>query len=161
MILDEPHDISDEYGTVRTATIAAFGDTRYSLVDRSRYTGPYRPGYVARRRARAADPSRQTFVAIDHAAVAVEAGRVNDWVAHYRKVMGFRDMSETILDTDNLEYFAQRQRAVNSSNGRVKLAFSEPAKARKPSGIDVFLKSYGGPGTQHFALATSDIVATA
>ena len=159
-ILEEPHDISDAHGTVRTATIAAFGDTRHSLIDRSRYTGPYLPGYVARRRARPADPARQTFVFIDHVSAAVEAGRVNHWVEHYRTLMGFRDMSETILDTDDLEYFAQRQRAVTSSNGRVKFAFCEPAKAKKPSGIDVFLKAYGGAGTQHFALATSDMVAT-
>jgi 4-hydroxyphenylpyruvate dioxygenase len=70
-------------------------------------------------------------------------------------------MSETIADSDDLEYFAQRQRAVCSTNGRVKFAFSEPAKANKASGIDVFLKSYGGAGTLHFALATEDIVACA
>ena len=94
-------------------------------------------------------------------AVAVEAGGVSRWTDHYRRLMGFGDMAESILDTDDLEVFAQRQKAVSSPNGRVKFGFSEPAVARKRSGIDVFLQGYGGAGTQHFALATSDIVATA
>ena len=46
-ILDEPHDVSDDHGTVRTAAIATYGETRHTLIDRSRYTGPYLPGFVA------------------------------------------------------------------------------------------------------------------
>lgn len=160
-VLQEPQDLSDEHGTVRTATIAAFGDTVHTLVDRSRYGGPYLPGYVARRRARATDAARNTFIAVDHVAAAVEAGRLQYWVAHYQKLMGFTDLSETILDSDDQEYFAQRQRGVSSKNGRVKIIFSEPAEAKKRSGIDVFLNGYGSAGTQHFALASRDIVATA
>jgi 4-hydroxyphenylpyruvate dioxygenase len=160
-ILEEAHDVSDEHGTVRTATIAAFADTVHSLVDRSRYNGPYLPGYVARRRSRKADPAHNTFIAVDHVAAAVEPGRLQHWVAHYKKLMGFTNMSETIEDSDNQEYFAQHNAAVTSGSGRVKFAFSEPAEAKKRSGIDVFLKGYGSAGTQHFAVATRDIVATA
>ena len=47
-VLEEPHDVTDEHGTVRIAAIAAYGDTRHTLVDRCRYNGPYLPGYVAR-----------------------------------------------------------------------------------------------------------------
>lgn len=161
-VLQEPHELRDEHGIVRTATIAGFGDTVHSLIDRSGYHGPYLPGYVARRRARAADPARNTFIAVDHVAAAVEAGHLEHWVAHYQKLMGFESLSETILDSDDQEYFAQRQRGVSSRNGRVKIIFSEPAVAKtKRSGIDVFLNAYGGAGTQHFAMATRDIIATA
>ena len=55
-ILDEPHDVSDEHGTVRIAAIATYGETRHTLIDRSRYDGPYLPGYVAAETTR--DPPR-------------------------------------------------------------------------------------------------------
>lgn len=158
-ILEEPHDVSDEHGTVRLATIAAYGDTRHTLVDRSAYDGPYLPGYVARTRER--DAARPTFLAIDHCVAAVEPGRMDEWVTRYSNVLGFAHMAETILDDDNLEDFALQSKAVSSGNGRVKIAFNEPVEVEKLSGIDVFLRGYGGPGTQHFALATRDIVASA
>jgi len=94
-ILAEPHDLSDNHGTVRTATIAAYGDTVHSLVDRSRYDGPYLPGYVARGstfRKREGAPKRQ-FSALDHIVGNVELGRMDEWVGFYHRVMGFTNMA--------------------------------------------------------------------
>ena len=94
-ILVEPHDISDEHGTVRTAAIATYGETRHTLVDRSRYTGPFLPGYVAATTTvtrREGHPKR-LFQAIDHCVGNVELGRMDEWVEFYNRVLGFTNMA--------------------------------------------------------------------
>jgi 4-hydroxyphenylpyruvate dioxygenase len=107
-VLEEPHDVSDEHGTVRLAAIATYGDTRHTLVDRSRYDGPYLPGYVARAssyRKRDGAPKR-LFQALDHIVGNVELGRMDAWVDFYRRVMGFTNMAEFIGDDIATEYSA-------------------------------------------------------
>ena len=160
-VLVEPHDVSDEHGTVRTATIAAYGDTTHSLVDRSRYTGPYLPGYVAQpdALAAAADGEKPVFWALDHVVGNVELGRMDAWVDFYHRVMGFTNMAEFIGDDIATDYSALMSKVVASGNHRVKFPLNEPAVARKKSQIDEFLEFYDGPGAQHLALATDDIVA--
>ena len=98
--LAEPYDVSDEHGTVRLAAIATYGDTRHTLVDRSRYYGPFLPGFVARApivdRQRLIDAGLQPkrfFQAIDHVVGNVELGRMDDWVDFYKRVMGFTNMA--------------------------------------------------------------------
>jgi 4-hydroxyphenylpyruvate dioxygenase len=157
-IVAEPHDVSDEFGTVRTATIAAYGDTVHSLVDRSRYDGPYLPGYVART---SALPSQApAFVALDHAVGNVELGEMDEWVAFYNRVMGFTNMAEFIGDDIATEYSALMSKVVASGDHRVKFPLNEPAVGKRKSQIDEYLEFYGGPGVQHLALATPDICAT-
>ncbi|WP_019145128.1 4-hydroxyphenylpyruvate dioxygenase [Aeromicrobium massiliense] len=160
-VLDEPHDITDEHGTVRVAAIAAYGDTRHTLVDRSRYTGPYLPGYVARTstyRKRDGAP-RRIFQALDHVVGNVELGRMEEWVDFYRRVMGFTNMAEFIGDDIATDYSALMSKVVANGNHRVKFPLNEPAIAKKRSQIDEFLEFYDGPGAQHLALATNDILA--
>jgi 4-hydroxyphenylpyruvate dioxygenase len=157
-IVAEPHDVSDEFGTVRTATIAAYGDTVHSLVDRSRYHGPYLPGYVART---SELPSQApAFVALDHAVGNVELGEMDKWVAFYNRVMGFTNMAEFIGDDIATEYSALMSKVVASGDHRVKFPLNEPAVGKRKSQIDEYLEFYGGPGVQHLALATPDICAT-
>ena len=157
-IVAEPHDVSDEFGTVRTATIAAYGDTVHSLVDRSKYHGPYLPGYVART---SALPSQApAFVALDHAVGNVELGEMDEWVAFYNRVMGFTNMAEFIGDNIATEYSALMSKVVASGDHRVKFPLNEPAVGKRKSQIDEYLEFYGGPGVQHLALATPDICAT-
>ncbi|MBW0092687.1 4-hydroxyphenylpyruvate dioxygenase [Pseudonocardia sp. KRD-184] len=156
-VLVEPHDVSDEHGTVRTAAIAAYGDTRHTLVDRSRYTGPYLPGYVARSGVTAGS---RLFEALDHVVGNVELGRMDEWVSFYNRVMGFTNMAEFVGEDIATEYSALMSKVVASGNHRVKFPLNEPAVARKRSQIDEYLEFYGGPGAQHLALATSDILAT-
>ena len=156
-ILVEPHDVSDEHGTVRSATLAAYGDTTHTLVDRSRYTGPYLPGYVAYDDTLVGDRP-PVFWALDHVVGNVELGRMDEWVDFYHRVMGFTNMAEFIGDDIATDYSALMSKVVASGNHRVKFPLNEPAIAARKSQIDEFLEFYDGPGAQHLALATDDIV---
>ncbi|GIE82345.1 4-hydroxyphenylpyruvate dioxygenase [Actinoplanes philippinensis] len=159
-ILEEPHDVSDEHGTVRTAAIAAYGDTRHTLVDRRHYSGPYLPGYVARtttHRKRPGAPKR-IFQALDHIVGNVELGAMDQWVDFYNRVMGFTNMAEFIGDDIATDYSALMSKVVASGNHRVKFPLNEPAMGKKKSQIDEYLEFYRGPGAQHLALATNDIL---
>ena len=158
VVLEQPHDVSDEFGTVRTATIAAYGDTVHSLVDRSRYHGPYLPGYVAR--SSETPEVKPAFVALDHVVGNVELGEMDEWVAFYNRVMGFTNMAEFIGDDIATEYSALMSKVVASGDHRVKFPLNEPAVGKRKSQIDEYLEFYGGPGVQHLALATPDICAT-
>jgi 4-hydroxyphenylpyruvate dioxygenase len=160
-VVAEPHELSDEHGTVRLAAIATYGETRHTLVDRSRYTGPHLPGFVARRSTveRPADAPRRLFQALDHVVGNVERGRMDEWVDFYRRVMGFQNMAEFVGDDIATEYSALMSKVVASGNHRVKFPLNEPAVGRKRSQIDEFLDFHAGPGAQHLALATGDILA--
>ena len=159
-ILVEPHDVTDVHGTVRTAAIATYGDTRHTLVDRSRYSGPYLPGYVARSTTvvRQQGHPQRLFQAIDHCVGNVEIGRMDEWVTFYNKVMGFTNMAEFIGDDIATDYSALMSKVVASGNHRVKFPLNEPAVAKKKSLIDEYLEFYDGAGCQHIALATNDIL---
>jgi 4-hydroxyphenylpyruvate dioxygenase len=159
-ILDEPHDVSDENGTVRMAAIATYGETRHTLVDRSKYDGPYLPGYVARSTtvSRREGHPKRLFQAIDHCVGNVELGRMDEWVAFYNKVLGFTNMAEFIGDDIATDYSALMSKVVASGNHRVKFPLNEPAVAKKKSQIDEYLEFYDGAGCQHIALATGDIL---
>ena len=161
-ILDEPHDVTDEHGTVRTAAIAAYGETRHTLVDRSGYTGPYLPGYVARSsgHVKPAGAPKRLFQALDHVVGNVELGRMDSWVDFYNRIMGFTNMAEFVGADIATEYSALMSKVVASGNHRVKFPLNEPAIGKKRSQIDEYLEFYGGPGAQHLALATNDILTT-
>ena len=157
-VLSEPHDETDEHGTVRSATIKAYGDTTHTLVDRHRYHGPYLPGYVART-SEAPRPA-QAFVALDHVVGNVELGAMDTWVAFYNRVMGFTNMAEFIGDDIATEYSALMSKVVASGDHRVKFPLNEPAEGKRKSQIDEYLEFYRSPGVQHLALATPDICQT-
>ncbi|MCW2823395.1 MAG: hppD [Aeromicrobium sp.] len=161
-ILEEPHDLTDEHGTVRVAAIAAYGDTRHTLVDRSGYHGPYLPGYVARTSplVRPADAPKRIFQALDHVVGNVEIGHMDEWVDFYNRIMGFTNMAEFVGDDIATEYSALMSKVVASGNHRVKFPLNEPAVGKKKSQIDEYLEFYRGPGAQHLALATNDILDT-
>jgi 4-hydroxyphenylpyruvate dioxygenase len=161
-VLDEPHDVTDEHGTVRVAAIAAYGDTRHSLVDRSRYHGPYLPGYVARTSSirKPAGAPKRYFQALDHVVGNVELGHMDEWVAFYNRVMGFVNMAEFVGDDIATEYSALMSKVVANGNHRVKFPLNEPAIGKRKSQIDEYLEFYRGAGAQHLALATNDILAT-
>ncbi|MEZ5152538.1 4-hydroxyphenylpyruvate dioxygenase [Rhodococcus zopfii] len=159
-ILDEPHDVTDEHGTVRLAAIATYGQMRHTLVDRSRYTGPYLPGYVVKTSSyrRRDNVPHNLFQALDHVVGNVELGRMDEWVGFYNRVMGFVNMAEFVGDDIATEYSALMSKVVCSGNHRVKFPLNEPAVGKKRSQIDEFLEFHRGPGVQHLALATSDIL---
>jgi 4-hydroxyphenylpyruvate dioxygenase len=161
-VLVEPHDETDEHGTVRTASIAAYGDTRHTLVDRSNYTGPYLPGYEAREdnTPRPEGAPKRLFQAVDHCVGNVELGRMDYWVDWYNRVMGFVNMAEFIGDDIATDYSALMSKVVSNGNHRVKFPLNEPAVSQRKSQIDEYLEFYDGAGCQHIALATGDIIAT-
>jgi 4-hydroxyphenylpyruvate dioxygenase len=161
-VVQEPTDVTDEHGTVRMASIQAYGDTVHSLVDRSRYTGPYLPGYVERSSGyvkREGSPKR-LFQALDHVVGNVELGQMDEWVGFYNRVMGFVNMAEFIGDDIATDYSALMSKVVANGNHRVKFPLNEPAVGKRKSQIDEFLEFYRGPGAQHLALATNDILRT-
>jgi 4-hydroxyphenylpyruvate dioxygenase len=160
IVLEEPHDLTDEHGTVRIAAIAAYGDTRHTLVDRSRYDGPYLPGFVARTSTyvRPVGAPKRVFQALDHVVGNVELGRMDEWVDFYARVMGFTNMAEFIGDDIATDYSALMSKVVASGNHRVKFPLNEPAPSTRRSQIDEYLEFYDGPGVQHLALATGDIL---
>ncbi len=156
--LAEPHTLEDDHGKLTVAAIAAYGDTRHTLVDRSAYSGPYLPGYVAAEPIVA--PGEPMFDAVDHCVGNVELGRMDEWVAFYQNVMGFTNMAEFIGDDIATEYSALMSKVVADGTRKVKFPLNEPAVSRHKSQIDEYLEYYGGPGVQHIALATPDILAT-
>jgi 4-hydroxyphenylpyruvate dioxygenase len=161
-ILEEPHDLTDEHGTVRVAAIATYGQTRHTLVDRSAYSGPYLPGYVERRSSvvKPVDAPKRIFQALDHVVGNVELGHMDEWVDFYNRIMGFTNMAEFIGDDIATEYSALMSKVVASGNHRVKFPLNEPAVGKRKSQIDEYLEFYRGPGAQHLALATNDILDT-
>ncbi|MDT7700644.1 MAG: 4-hydroxyphenylpyruvate dioxygenase [Pseudonocardiales bacterium] len=161
-IVEEPHDVTDEHGTVRTAALATYGETRHTLVDRSRYTGAYLPGYVARSSGyvKPEGEPKRIFQALDHVVGNVELGRMDEWVDFYNRIMGFTNMAEFVGEDIATDYSALMSKVVTSGNHRVKFPLNEPAPGKKRSQIDEYLDFYDGPGAQHLALATNDILRT-
>jgi len=157
--LRAPHIAEDDSGKVVLATIGSYGDTRHTLVERSGYSGPYLPGY------RPAEPvvtpgERPFFTEIDHCVGNVELGKMDEWVDFYHRVMGFTNMKEFVGDDIATEYSALMSKVVADGTRKVKFPLNEPAAGKRKSQIDEYLEFYGGPGVQHIALATDDIVAS-
>jgi len=155
----EPAVAEDEHGKVVTAAIATYGETRHTLVQRDDYSGAFLPGFVARGPILPEDRGRRRFFqAIDHCVGNVELGRMDEWVAFYHRVMGFTNMKEFVGDDIATEYSALMSKVVADGSRKVKFPLNEPAVGRRKSQIDEYLEFYGGPGVQHVALATNDIV---
>ena len=155
--LERPHVSEDEHGKVVTAAIATYGETRHTLVDRSNYTGPYLPGFVAAEPV-VPPPARPHFTGVDHCVGNVELGQMDEWVGFYHRVMGFTNMKEFVGDDIATEYSALMSKVVADGSRKVKFPLNEPSKGKRKSQIDEYLEFYGGPGVQHIALATDDIV---
>jgi 4-hydroxyphenylpyruvate dioxygenase len=157
--LAEPRIIEDDHGKVVVAAIATYGDTRHTLVERSGYSGVYLPGYVPAEPI-GTPPVRPFFTEIDHCVGNVELGRMDDWVDFYHRVMGFTNMKEFVGDDIATEYSALMSKVVADGTRKVKFPLNEPAAGKRKSQIDEYLEFFGGPGVQHIALATDDIVAS-
>ena len=156
--VQEPHELKDEHGTVMMASIAAYGDTIHTFVERKNYTGPFLPGY----RAVASDTLARPvgLLHIDHMVGNVGWNEMNRWVDFYGDIMGF-SLYQHFDDNDiSTEYSALMSKVMANGNGRVKFPINEPAEGRRKSQIEEYLEYYHGPGVQHMALATNDIIAT-
>jgi 4-hydroxyphenylpyruvate dioxygenase len=154
--LEEPHEESDEHGRVRLASIATYGETVHRFVERADYAGPFLPGYAPRERS-AGDAG---LLAIDHVVGNVELGHMEEWVGYYERVFGMTEMLHFSDEAISTEYSALMSKVVTDGKGRVKFPINEPAEGKRKSQIDEYLEFYGGPGAQHIAVATRDIVST-
>ena len=155
--LAAPVDDADHRGTVRMATIATYGETVHTFVDRSGYDGPFLPGYEPAASETGPD---DMLLAIDHIVGNVELGHMNEWVHFYEDVFGMTEMIHFSDEAISTEYSALMSKVVASGNGRIKFPINEPAEGLRKSQIDEYLEFYEGAGAQHIALATRDIVGT-
>jgi 4-hydroxyphenylpyruvate dioxygenase len=156
--VQEPAVLHDDMGEVVTAAIQTYGDTIHSLVERRNYRGAFMPGYVRAESRWAPPPVGLKYV--DHCVGNVELGAMNRWVSFYERVMGFYNLISFDDKDISTEYSALMSKVVSNGNGRIKFPLNEPAKGKRKSQIDEYLEFYGGPGVQHIAIATDDIVQT-
>jgi len=153
-----PEEAKDDHGTVRLSSIGIYGDTIHTFVERSSYSGPFLPGFAAV----GPDPiARSTgLLHIDHIVGNVGWGQMNTWVRFYEQVMGFRMFKHFDDEDISTEYSALMSKVMANGNEKIRFPINEPAEGRKKSQIEEYLDFYGGPGVQHIALATDDIIAT-
>ena len=155
-----PWEASDEHGRVVMSTVATYGDTVHTFVDRSQYGGPFVPGYAAAQDGRDGAGAVEMLVGIDHVVGNVELGHMEEWVGYYERVFGMRELIHFSDEAISTEYSALMSKVVTDGHGRVKFPINEPAEGKRKSQIDEYLEFYGGAGVQHVALATRDIVGT-
>jgi 4-hydroxyphenylpyruvate dioxygenase len=157
--IEEPHDMVDEFGTLRKAAIATYGDTIHSLINRVDYNGSFMPGFVEKETAlKGVEPVGIQFV--DHCVGNVEEGKMNDWVDFYRDVMGFTQYIHFDDKDISTEYSALMSKVMAGGRGMIKFPINEPAEGKKKSQIEEYLDFYEGAGVQHVAMLTGDIIKT-
>jgi 4-hydroxyphenylpyruvate dioxygenase len=154
----EPVVHEDADGEVVIAAIRIYGDTIHSLVERRNYRGHFLPGFRAVTSPVVASPVGLEYV--DHCVGNVELGRMNHWVGFYERVLGFKNLISFDDDDISTEYSSLMSKVVTNGNERIKFPINEPAAGKKKSQIDEYLEFYGGPGVQHVAIITHDIIRT-
>jgi 4-hydroxyphenylpyruvate dioxygenase len=152
----EPAEHKDEYGVLRTASIFTYGETLHTFVERHGYKGVFAPGYLPRPAAGQA----VGLAAVDHVVGNVELGNMDRWVEFYKNVMGFSQFIHFDDKDISTEYSALMSKVMQHGQGKIKFPINEPAEGRRKSQIQEFLDYYGGPGVQHIALLTGDILKT-
>jgi len=156
--VQEPTVLRDADGEVVLAAIRTYGDTIHSLVERGAYRGRFLPGFVAVESPYQPAPVGLKYV--DHCVGNVELGKMNAWVGFYERVMGFKNLVSFDDKDISTEYSSLMSKVVANGNERIKFPINEPAQGRRKSQIDEYLEFYRGPGVQHLALVTDDIIHT-
>jgi 4-hydroxyphenylpyruvate dioxygenase len=160
-----PTQEEDEHGVICYSAIRAYGDTVIKFVDRSAYHGPFAPGFQARGHGQESDNGRARrhhgfgLAHIDHMVGNVELGAMNRWVEFFANTMGFSQLLHFDDKDISTEYSALMSKVMQDGTGKVKFPINEPAEGKKKSQIQEYLDYYQGPGVQHIALSTGDIVA--
>jgi 4-hydroxyphenylpyruvate dioxygenase len=156
--VQEPTVLADADGEVVIAAIRTYGDTIHSLVERRNYRGLFLPGFrpVTPRY----QPAGVGLRFVDHCVGNVELGRMNQWVGFYEQVMGFKNLVSFDDKDISTEYSALMSKVMANGNERIKFPINEPASGKKKSQIEEYLDFYRGPGVQHIAIQTDNIIAT-
>ena len=152
----EPTELTGEKGVLRRSAIHTYGEVLHVFVDRGDYGGAFAPGY--RPLDLSAEPSG--LVAVDHVVGNVQLGKMNHWVNFYHRVMGFRQLIHFDDQDIGTEYSALMSKVMQDGSGRIKFPINEPAEGKRKSQIEEYLDYYLGPGVQHIAMATGDILTT-
>ena len=148
----------DEHGEVVRAGIYTYGETVHMFVERKNYKGAFLPGFKEWKSDY--NPSSIGLKFIDHMVGNVGWGEMNTWVKWYEDVMGFVNFLSFDDKQIHTEYSALMSKVMSNGNGRIKFPINEPAKGKKRSQIEEYIDFYEGPGVQHLALATDDIIKT-
>lgn len=157
-----PTKIRDAHGVVIHSAIATYGDTIHSFIDRSQYSGPFFPGFAPYSAIFPRDTELQEagLAVIDHVVGNVELGQMNNWVSFYEKILGFSQLTHFTDKDISTEYSALMSKVMNGGKGKIKLPINEPAQGKRKSQIEEFLEFHNGPGVQHIAFRTNDIIST-
>ena len=155
----EPHWVEDDLGKVELASIATYGDVVHTFVNRTHYEGVYLPGYRPQPSPNGT-PGGVGLQTIDHCVGNVELGRMNHWVEFYERVFGMTNILHFGDEQIQTEYSALMSKVMSSGNGKIKFPINEPAEGKKKSQIEEYLEFNHGPGVQHIALASENIVKT-
>jgi 4-hydroxyphenylpyruvate dioxygenase len=154
----KPETLEDEHGSVEIATLATFGDTVHTFVDRSDYDGVFLPGYEPYEDADGVgDVGLGT---IDHTVGNLPDGALEDWATFYEDVFGFERFVGFDEDDISTDYTALRSVVMANDDLSVKIPLNEPAEGLKKSQIQEYIDFYPGPGVQHLAITTDDILTT-
>jgi 4-hydroxyphenylpyruvate dioxygenase len=154
----EPTVEKDEYGEVVRAGIYTYGETVHMFVERKNYKGEFLPGYEKWESDYNPEPTGLKF--IDHMVGNVGWNEMDVWVKWYEDVMGFVNFLSFDDKQITTEYSALMSKVMSNGNGRIKFPINEPAEGKKKSQIEEYLDFYEGPGVQHIAMATNDILDT-
>ncbi len=154
----EPEVIEDEHGKVVRSGIYTYGETVHIFIERAEYKGPFLPGYKEWNPSY--KPESTGLKYIDHTVGNVGWGEMNKWIEFYRDVLGFGQIISFDDKDISTEYSALMSKVMANGNGRIKFPINEPAEGKKKSQIEEYIEFYNGPGVQHLALATNDIIKT-
>lgn len=157
-VVEEPHSITDGDGTIRKAAIRTYGDVIHSFINRTDYDGIFFPKFVTKESLISTEPVGVQFV--DHCVGNVELGEMDTWVAFYRDVLGFTQYISFDDKDISTEYTALMSKVMAGGRGMIKFPINEPADGVKKSQIEEYLDFFEGPGVQHVALLTADIIDT-
>ena len=154
----EPTVETDQDGEVVRAGIYTYGETIHMFVERKNYHGTFMPGF--KKWESDYNPSAIGLKYIDHMVGNVGWGEMDTWVKWYEDVMGFVNFLSFDDKQIHTEYSALMSKVMSNGNGRIKFPINEPAEGKKRSQIEEYLDFYEGPGVQHIAVATNDIIET-
>ncbi len=154
----EPIVEKDEFGETVRAGIYTYGETVHMFVERKNYKGVFLPGFV--KWESDYNPTSVGLKYVDHMVGNVGWNEMNTWVSWYENVMGFVNFLSFDDKQINTEYSALMSKVMSNGNGRIKFPINEPAEGKKKSQVEEYLDFYNGPGVQHIAVATDDILTT-
>ncbi len=149
----------DESGVLTASAIRLYGDTLLKFVERRGYHGPFAPGYAAPPGGQAEASRAVGLTLVDHIVGNVELGAMDHWVRYFAQTLGFSQLVHFDDEDVSTEYSALMSKVMQDGSGKVKFPINEPAPGKRKSQVQEYLDYYGGPGVQHLALATDDIIA--